>query len=79
MGMPRANFASDMSGKRPDGAPPATTGGPGNVDGRQSPQITVNVHAMDSRSFLDHSNEIALAVRDAMLNLNAINDVVNDL
>jgi len=39
----------------------------------------VNVQAMDARSFLDRSNDIALAVRDAMLNLNAINDVVNDL
>jgi hypothetical protein len=43
------------------------------------PQITVNVQAMDARSFLDRSNDIALAVRDAMLNLNAINDVVNEL
>jgi len=43
------------------------------------PQITVNVQAMDARSFMDRSNDIALAVRDAMLNLNAINDVVNDL
>ena len=42
-------------------------------------QITVNVQAMDARSFLDRSNEIALAVRDAMLNLNPINDVVNEL
>ncbi|MEO8596695.1 MAG: hypothetical protein ABI759_25475 [Candidatus Solibacter sp.] len=42
-------------------------------------QITVNVQAMDARSFLDRSNDIALAVRDAMLNLNAINDVVNEL
>jgi len=44
-----------------------------------SPQITVNVQAMDARSFLDRSNDIALAVRDAMLNMNAINDVVNEL
>ena len=79
MGMPRANFAPDTSARRPDGTPPATTGGDGSVASHQAPQITVNVHAMDSRSFLDHSNEIALAVRDAMLNLNAINDVVNDL
>jgi hypothetical protein len=84
MGMPRANFASDKSGtdpsgRRPGGTPGVTTGGDGSVAGGQTPQITVNVHAMDSRSFLDHSNEIALAVRDAMLNLNAINDVVNDL
>ncbi len=42
-------------------------------------QITVNVQAMDARSFMDRSNDIALAVRDAMLNMNAINDVVNEL
>jgi hypothetical protein len=41
--------------------------------------ITVNVQAMDARSFLDRSSEIAAAVKDAMLNLNSINDVVNDL
>ncbi len=46
---------------------------------RPAPQITVNVQAMDARSFMDRSNEIALAVRDAMLNMNAINDVVNEL
>jgi hypothetical protein len=51
--------------------------------GRQAtagpPQITVNVQAMDARSFLDRSGDIAMAVRDAMLNSNSINDVVNDL
>jgi hypothetical protein len=46
----------------------------------QAPQqITVNVQAMDSRSFLDHSSDIARAVRDAMLNMNPLNDVVNNL
>jgi hypothetical protein len=44
-----------------------------------APQITVQVQAMDSRSFLDHSDEIAQAVRQAMLNMNSINDVVTDL
>jgi hypothetical protein len=34
---------------------------------------------MDSQSFLDHSSEIAQAVRQAMLNLSFINDVVNQL
>jgi hypothetical protein len=43
------------------------------------PGITVNVQAMDARSFLDRSSDIAAAVKDAMLNLNSINDVVNDL
>jgi hypothetical protein len=37
------------------------------------------VQAMDARSFLDRSNDIAAAVRDAMLNMNSINDVVNEL
>ncbi len=46
---------------------------------RGAAQITVNVQAMDSQSFLDHSNEIAQAVRAAMLNSNSINDVVNNL
>jgi hypothetical protein len=34
---------------------------------------------MDSRSFLDHSHDIASAVREAMLNMHSLNDVVNDL
>jgi hypothetical protein len=42
-------------------------------------QITVNVQAFDSRSFLDRSGDIAAAVREAMLNSHAINDVVSDL
>ncbi len=42
-------------------------------------QITVQVQAMDSRSFLDHSDEIARAVREAMLNSHALNDVVSEL
>jgi len=42
-------------------------------------QVTVNVNAMDSRSFLERSDEIARAVREAMLNAHALNDVVNEL
>ncbi len=45
----------------------------------QATPITVNIQAMDARSFLDRSSDIAAAVREAMLNLNSINDVVNDL
>jgi hypothetical protein len=56
----------------------ASGGGRATASGA-APQITVNVQAMDARSFMDRSNDIALAVRDAMLNLNAINDVVNEL
>jgi hypothetical protein len=42
-------------------------------------QVTVNVSAMDSRSFLDHSDDIANAVREAMLNMHPINGVVASL
>jgi hypothetical protein len=45
----------------------------------QTPPITVNVQALDAQSFMDHSHEIAAAVREAMLNLSSINDVVNTL
>lgn len=44
-----------------------------------SPQVTIRVQAMDSRSFMDHSDDIARAVREAMLNMHSMNDVVNDL
>ena len=43
------------------------------------PQVTIQVSAMDSQSFLDHSDDIARAVKQAMLNSNALNDVVNEL
>ena len=44
-----------------------------------APQVTVNVSAMDSQSFMDRSNDIASAVRQAMLNLHPINDVIASL
>ncbi len=44
-----------------------------------APSVTVQVQAMDSRSFLDHSDDIARAVREAILNANALSDVVNEL
>jgi hypothetical protein len=47
--------------------------------GSSSPQINIQVNAMDSRSFMDHSDEIASAVREAMLSSNSLNDVIADL
>ena len=38
--------------------------------------ITVQVQAMDSQSFLDRSNDIAAAVRKAMLETSTLNDVI---
>jgi hypothetical protein len=51
--------------------------GQGSSNGSQ--QVTVQVQAMDSQSFLDRSGDIASAVRKAMLNMHSINDVIGDL
>jgi hypothetical protein len=42
-------------------------------------QVTVNVQAMDSQSFLDRSDDIARAVKRAMLESSSLNDVVAEL
>jgi hypothetical protein len=44
-----------------------------------SPQVTIQVNAMDSRSFLDHSDDIAMAVKQALLNSSSLNDVISGL
>lgn len=41
--------------------------------------ISVNVQTIDSRSFLDHSDDIARAVREAMLNSHPLNDVIAEV
>ncbi len=69
-GLPKAVRPLQTSGTQASTTPPTTSG---------STPITIQVQAMDSRSFLDHSNEIAQAVREAMLNMHSLNDVVNDL
>jgi hypothetical protein len=69
---PVASSSQDPSSSFPGGA--AASGG-----GSGMPQISVNVQAMDAQSFMSYSGEIAKAVRDAMLNLSSINDVVTEL
>jgi hypothetical protein len=84
--------ASDMpqSGTPAYSSDPASNpaGVPGNpLDGaasnspnaQQAHSILVQVQAMDSQSFMDHSHDIAQAVRQAMLNMNSLNDVIQDL
>lgn len=39
------------------------------------PQVTINVNAMDGRSILDRSEEIADAVRSALLNSHSLSEV----
>lgn len=65
---PQAGNASSAAGP-----PPAAT------SQVAAPQVIVNVSAMDSQSFMDRSADIASAVREAMLNLHPINDVVANL
>jgi hypothetical protein len=45
----------------------------------QGHSILVQVQAMDSQSFMDRSGDIAQAVRQAMLNMNSLNDTILDL
>jgi hypothetical protein len=45
----------------------------------QGTQVTVNINAMDSQSFLDRSSDIARAVREAMLHMDPVNDLINEL
>jgi len=47
--------------------------------GNSGQTVQVNVSAMDSQSFLDRSDDIANAVRAAMLNSHPINDVISSL
>jgi hypothetical protein len=44
-----------------------------------APQVTVQVQTIDSKSFLDHSGDIANAVRHALLNGNSLSDVISEL
>ncbi len=55
-----------------------TAAQPGNGSAA-APQVTVHVQAMDSQSFMDRANDIASAVREAMLNLHPINHVISSL
>ena len=54
-------------------------GGNGLPRAQTTSNVTVQVNAMDSRSFLDRSYDIASAVRQAILNSHSINDVLSEL
>ena len=70
--------------RAPDGGLTAVSRGVGDepraVQSRTAaPQVVVNVSAMDSQSFLNRSHDIARAVREAMLNMDPINDLITEL
>jgi hypothetical protein len=77
-GLPRLYDETGNGTIREDSAKP-TAARPASDTSATAPQITVNVQAMDARSFLDRSNDIAQAVRKAMLSMSSINDMVNEL
>ncbi len=87
MGLPRLYGASETdaapyesSSRSTPGASSGPAGGATASGGSSSnPQISVNVQAIDAQSFMSYSGEIAKAVRDAMLNMSSINDVVSEL
>lgn len=73
-------YDAGLSASAPGQAVPVSYGAGGQARTQAaSPQVTVQVNTMDSRSFLDHSDEIANAVRQALLNSNALSDVISDL
>ena len=74
----QASSASGATSPAPAAQAPAPAAG-STSQANSAPQITVNVNAMDSQSFMDRSSDIASAVREAMLNLHPINDVVANL
>jgi hypothetical protein len=78
-GAPTQPFAVDYaSGGQPKSASSSSGSGSGGSGGG-SGQITVHVQAMDSQSFLDHSDDIAQAVRQAMLQSSVLNDVIREV
>ena len=74
------NQGSSVSALSDNDASPSTPGAATNApNSPQGQSILVQVQTMDSQSFMDHSNDIAQAVRQAMLNLHSVNDVIADL
>lgn len=47
-------------------------------EGRTTPPVTIQVQALDTRSFLDHRDEIAAAVRQALLESHSLGDILNE-
>jgi hypothetical protein len=68
-----------INGMLNSATPNAATSAAGGTQAAAPSQVTVNVNAMDSQSFMDHSTDIANAVREAMLNMHPINGVVASL
>lgn len=76
-GLPAADYSQSgtpRSFEGTDALTPQTSTQPASA-----PNITIQVQAIDSRSFIDRSHDIAQAVREAMLDMHSLNDVISDL
>ena len=82
MGVPRGNATTldgVITGTYTPGDTTETNGAlPASAAGPNAAQQTM-AQPGDPQWFMDHSSDIAKAVRSAMLNLSSINDVVNEL
>ena len=74
-GLPRFDFSADGTPRPIDAAASSAVAG---AAGQSPVQVTVNVSAMDSRSFLDNAPVLAQAVREAMLHMHPINQLVRE-
>ena len=81
---PRVNVLAGLTQANPDEFTPVTYGlrdqprAVSSVSNRAAAPVVVNVSAIDSRSFLEHADDIAEALRRAMLNSHALTDVIRD-
>jgi len=76
----RASNSDNLTQRVPSGVSRQTEAAPAPAPAEARPaQVVVNVSAMDSQSFMDRSADIARAVREAMLNMHPLNDVIDEL
>jgi hypothetical protein len=79
---PPVQFEAGITGGPPSQVAPVSHGQSGQPRAQATavaPQVNIQVNAMDSQSFLDHSDEIARAVKAALLSSNSLRDVIADL
>lgn len=81
MGMPQADTpgAPATQTSAPQGTPAPTNGVASPSTSPPGAPLQTTAQPGDPQWFMDHSREIAQAVRSAMLNLSSLNDVVSDL
>jgi hypothetical protein len=76
---PELRYAAPASVKLSGAVGGGGTSGGGTSGGGTTQAVNIQVNAMDSKSFLDHSEDIAQAVRQAILNSSSLNDAIAGL